>query len=205
MDISGIIDEVLGTSTYIGDYAYRDLIQYAKSQSLHGVGISDEKSQKFIIIFEKGDPAGVMLIDSKGTLFGETAAYHLQDRDRFELFSTDQSIASALASRCRVFDKIHLEKRLSDDLPIIGGKRQSPGVLCLIIVRDGVVQSGMRVSIRKGRQVIGTDNTTEDGRACFRLLNGRYDCVIMDRAQEMYTFMVDFKDPYAESVIDIGG
>ena len=27
----------------------------------------------------------------------------------------------------------------------------------------------------------------------------------VDRAQEVYTFMVDFNDRYAESVIEIGG
>ena len=205
MDLSNIIDEVLGNSAYIGDFNYRDLIRYAGSTSLNGIGVSDEKSQKFIIVFENGSPAGVILIEDKGALFGEKAAYHLQDSHNFELFSTDPAITSALASRCRVFDKVHLEKPLAEDLPTLGGIRHSPGVLCLVILRDGVEQSGMRVSIRKGRQVIGTDTTTDDGRACFKLLNGRYDCVIMDRSQEMYTFMVDFKDSYAESVIDIGG
>lgn len=204
MDVSTVIDEVLGASTYVGNFRFDELMLRVKSQLINGLGVSDENQKKLIIIFEKGDPAGAILIEEKGALFGEKAAYHLQDRNDFELFSTEPSLVSALVSRSRVYDRMHIEKRLSDNLPTIGPKKSSPGVLCLIILKDGALQSGMRVSIRKGRQVIGNDITADDGRACFKLLNGRYDCVVVDRSQEMYTFMVDFKDRYAESTIDIG-
>jgi hypothetical protein len=205
MNITTLIDEILGTSTYVGVFSYADLLKYGKSHAISGVGVSDDKTQKFIIAFEKGEPTGVILIEEKGALFGEKAAYLLQEKNNFELFSTEPSLVNALASRCRVFDKIHLQNRLAEDLPSIGERKHSPGVLCLTIVRNGTVQSGMRVSIRKGRQVIGNDITTSDGRASFKLLNGKYDCVVLDKTQEVYTFMIDFKDAYAESIIDIGG
>jgi len=205
MNITTLIDEILGTSTYIGEFSYNDLLQYAKAHEIHGVGVSDDQTQKFVIAFEKGEPNGVILIEEKGALYGEKAAYMLGDKNNFELFSTEPSLVNALASRCRVFDKIHVQSRLAEDLPSIGQRKHSPGVLCLTIVRNGAVQSGMRVSIRKGRQVIGNDITTTDGRASFKLLNGRYDCVVLDKTQEVYTFMIDFKDPYSESIIDIGG
>jgi hypothetical protein len=49
------------------------------------------------------------------------------------------------------------------------------------------------------------DMTTGDGKVCFRLINGRYDCMVIDRENELYPFMVDFKDRHAETEIDIGG
>lgn len=205
MDVNNVIDEVLGASKYIGDFSFDELLKTASSALVDGVAVSEESNQKFIIIFEKGELSGVILLDEKGALFGEQAALMLQNRDLFELFAAEPSIVSALAARSRVFDTLHILRRLSDDLPSIGGKKQRPGVLCLVIQREGVLQSGMRVTVRKGRQIIGSDITTEDGKACFKLLNGRYDCVVLDRSQESYTFMIDFKDRYTESIIDIGG
>lgn len=205
MDVNNVIDEVLGTSKYVGDFSFDELVKTASSQAADGVAVSEESDQKFIIIFEKGELTGVILIDEKGALYGEQAALMLQNRDHFELFATEPSIVGALAARSRVFDTMHILRRLSNDLPSIGGRQQRPGVLCLVIQRDGALQSGMRVTVRKGRQIIGSDTTTEDGKACFKLLSGRYDCVVLDRTQESYTFMIDFKDRYTESIIDIGG
>ena len=205
MDVNNVIDEVLGASKYIGDFSFDELMKTAASQAVDGVAVSDESGQKFIIIFEKGDLSGVIHIDDKGALFGEQAALMLQNRNHFEFFAAEPSIVTALAARSRIFDTMHIRRRLSDDLPSIGGRQQRPGVLCLVIQRDGALQSGMRVTVRKGRQIIGSDITTDDGRACFKLLSGRYDCVVLDRAQESYTFMIDFKDRYTESIIDIGG
>jgi len=205
MDVNNVIDEVLGASKYIGDFSFDELLKTASSALVDGVAVSEESNQKFIIIFEKGELTGVILIDEKGALFGEQAALMLQNRDHFEFFSTDPSLVAALAARSRVFDTMHILGRLSDDLPSIGGRQQRPGVLCLVIQKDGELQSGMRVTVRKGRQIIGSDITTGDGKACFKLLSGRYDCVVLDRAQESYTFMIDFKDRYTESIIEIGG
>jgi len=172
---------------------------------VNGIGVNDENDRKFYLVFEDGAAEGAIFTDSKGTLFGDKAAILLTGQETFELFEVSQSIVSALASRCRIFDKSHVKKRLDDDLPSFGGIHRSPGILCLTLARGGVPQPGIRVSIKKGRQIIASDITTTDGKVCFKLLNGTYDCLAVDRAQEIYTFMVDFNDRYVESVIEIGG
>ncbi|HXW99255.1 MAG TPA: hypothetical protein VEI51_05995 [Methanomicrobiales archaeon] len=204
-EIIQIIDEVLSTSTYVASYAYPELMEYADSHAVNGIGVHDENDRKFYIVFEGGAPEGVIFTDSKGTLFGDKAAILLTGQEAFELFQVSQPVVNALASRCRIFDRSHVKKRLDEDLPSFGGIHRSPGILCLTLAREGVPQQGIRVSIKKGRQIIASDITTTDGKVCFKLLNGTYDCTAIDRSQETYTFMVDFNDRYAESVIEIGG
>ncbi|HVN66338.1 MAG TPA: hypothetical protein VMT31_06975 [Methanomicrobiales archaeon] len=204
-EIIQIIDEVLSTSSYVASYGYPELMEYAGSHAVDGIGVHDENDRKFYIVFEAGSPEGVIFSDSKGTLFGDKAAILLTGEESFELFTVSPSIVNALTSRCRIFDKSHVKKRLDDNLPSFGGIHRSPGILCLTLAREGIPQPGIRVSIKKGRQIIASDITTTDGKVCFKLLNGTYDCTAVDRTQEMYTFMVDFNDRYAESVIEIGG
>ena len=204
-EIIQIIDEVLSTSSYVGSYGYAELMTYTASRALNGVGVHDENDRKFYVVFEEGAPEGVIFTDTKGTLFGDKAAILLTGQETFELFDVGKSIVSALASRCRIFDKSHVKKRLDENLPSFGGIHRSPGVLCLTLAKEGVPQQGIRVSIKKGRQIIASDITTTDGKVCFKLLTGTYDCMAVDRAQEVFTFVVDFNDRYAESVIEIGG
>lgn len=204
-EIASIIDEVLSNATFVASYPFDELIRCAEESDVNGIGVFEEKDRKFFLMFEGGQPEGVIYMDSKGTLFGDKAAILLSGKETFEFFQVSQPVVNALASRCRIFDKSHVKKRLSEELPTFGGKRQSPGVLCLVIMKDGVTQTGIRVSIKKGRQIIASDMTTSDGKVCFKLLNGKYDCTAVDRDQAMYTFMVDFNHRYAETTIEIGG
>ena len=204
-EIISIIDEVLSNATFVASYSYDELIRCAQEQGVNGIGVFEEKDRKFFLMFEGGQPEGAIYVDPKGTLFGDKAAYLLSGKETFEFFQVSQPVVNALASRCRVFDKSHLKRRLMEEIPNFGGKKQSPGVLCLIIVRDGATLTGIRVSIKKGRQIIASDMTTSDGKVCFKLLNGKYDCTAVDREQGMYTFMVDFNHRYAETTIEIGG
>lgn len=206
MDIVKIIDEILGTSNYDRDYNYDDLLTQGKQRKINGIAVSSEKNQKFFIVFQDGEPEGVIVHDDeKGTLYGDKAAFLLQGTENFELFMVNSEITKALASRCRVFDRSHVKKRMDESLPAIGGKKHSIGVLCVTILKNSRPQKGVRVSIRRGRQELMNEMTTGDGKVCFRLMNGRYDCMVIDRENELYPFMVDFKDSHAETEIDIGG
>ena len=136
---------------------------------------------------------------------GKAQADELKDFLR-HLDSLEKNGAKKVRELSREDDSVMARlERLDDDLPSFGGIHRSPGILCLTLAREGIPQPGIRVSIKKGRQIIASDITTTDGKVCFKLLNGTYDCTAVDRAQEMYTFMVDFNDRYAESVIEIGG
>lgn len=205
MDIVKTLDEILGISSYDKDYSYEDLLKYSQKQKVNGIAVAGEKNQKLFIIIDNGEPEGVIVSDEKGTLFGDKAALLLQGTENYELFIVNPEITKALASRCRVFDKSHLKKRMNESLPAIGGKKHSIGVLCVTILKNGQPQKGVRVSIRRGRQELLNEMTTGDGKVCFRLMNGRYDCMVIDRENELYPFMIDFKDRHAETEIDIGG
>ncbi|MDD1672107.1 MAG: hypothetical protein LUO82_03800 [Methanomicrobiales archaeon] len=205
MDIIKIIDEILGTSSYDRDYYFEDLLTQSQQRKINGIAVSGEKNQKLFIVFQDGEPEGVIVNDEKGTLFGDKAAFLLQGTENFELFIVNPEITKALASRCRVFDRSHVKKRMNESLPALGGKKHSIGVLCVTILKNGHPQKGVRVSIRRGRQELMNEMTTGDGKVCFRLMNGRYDCMVIDRENESYPFMVDFKDRHAETEIDIGG
>lgn len=205
MDIVKVIDEILGTSSYDRDYYFEDLLTQSQQRKTNGIAVSGEKNQKLFIVFQDGEPEGVIVHDEKGTLFGDKAAFLLQGTENFELFIVNPEITKALASRCRVFDRSHVKKRMNESLPALGGKKHSIGVLCVTILKNSHPQKGVRVSIRRGRQELMNEMTTGDGKVCFRLMNGRYDCMVIDRENELYPFMVDFKDRHAETEIDIGG
>ncbi len=204
-NIVKLIDEILGASSYEKDYSFDDLLDHAKKLKISGIAVAGEKNQKFFVVFSDGEPEGVIVHDEKGTLFGDKAAYLIEGAENYELFLVNPEITRALASRCRVFDQNLMKKHLNESLPSIGGKKRSIGVLCIQILRNGQPQKGVRVSIRRGRQELLNDMTTGDGKVCFRLMNGRYDCMVIDRENELYPFMVDFKDRRADTEIDIGG
>jgi hypothetical protein len=205
MQIAELFERVISNSKYIGNFAFDDLMQQMQSPIQSGLAIAEEGSKNYILVFVKGEPEGAALIDENGVLFGNKAVYLLNQNAVFKLFLIDGEFGESLAASCKVYDKSHLRKSITEELPTVGGKKQTLGKLCIIVRKNGELQQGMRVSIRRGRQVLASDVTTVDGRVCFKLLNGRYDCVVMDRLQNLYRFMIDFKDRFVETVVDVGG
>ncbi len=206
MDINNLIDEILKQSIYLGCFSFDELLHYSAVHSPNGVGISKDGAQTFLLAMSGGEPAGAILVDEKGTLFGDKAVYLLQGTEQFHLYQVAPQIVDTLVSRCRVYNKSHLKNSARFDIPTIGGgTKQRVGVLCLTIRKQQVPLAGVHVSIRKGKRVLSTEVTDRDGRVCFRLLNGRYVSVVTDRTGELTRFAIDFYEPQAESVVDIGG
>jgi hypothetical protein len=206
MDINDLMAEILRQSTHEGCFTLGELLHYSSVRSLTGIGVSKEKTHTFFLVLSGGEPDGAIFVDEKGTLFGDSAVLHLTGSEEFEFFLVAQPIVDALTARCRVFEKCHLKKNGSLDIPTIGAPtRQRVGVLCLT-VRDGRAPlAGAHVSIRKGKLVITSDVTDSAGRVCFRLLNGRYMCVVSDRNGERTRCIVEFHEPQVETCVDIGG
>jgi hypothetical protein len=206
MDINGLMDEILQQSTCKGRFTLNELLHYSTTQSPTGVAVFKEKGHTFFLVISGGEANGAMFVDEKGTLFGDSAVLRLTGKEEFELFPVMPSIADALVSRCRVFDKSHLKKNGRLDIPTIGTPtRQRIGVLCLT-VRDGEKPlAGAHVAIRKGKVVMTGDVTDSAGRVCFRLLNGRYMCVVSDRLGERTRCIIEFHEPQVEACSDIGG
>ncbi len=206
MDIHGLVDEILVQSTYEGRFTLDELLRYGTVHSLTGIGVSKEKKHTFFLVLSGGEPDGAMFVDEKGTLFGDAAVLHLTGGEEFELSLVTPQIVDALVSRCRVFEKSHLKKNSRFDIPTIGApNRQRVGVLCLTVRDSQAPLAGAHVAIRKGKVVITSDVTDSGGRVCFRLLNGRYMCVVSDRIGERTRRIIEFHEPQVEACVDIGG
>jgi hypothetical protein len=206
MEINDLMAEVLGQSLCEGRFTYEELLHYSAAHSLSGIGVSRGEASDFFLIISRGEPDGAILVDGMGTLFGDLAALHLTGDETFELYPVAQTVVDALTSRCRVFEKSHLKKNGRLDIPIVGTPEgQRVGVLCLTVC-DGVKPlAGGRVTIRKGRVMLASDVTDNAGRVCFRLLNGRYMCIVSDRIEERTRCVVEFHEPRVEVSIDIRG
>lgn len=205
MEIADLFEKVIANSHYAGNFEYDDLLQYMQSTGQNGMALAEEASNNFILIFVRGEPEGAAYIDEHGLLFGNRAVYLLDHTKVFRLFLVESEFVESLAARCKVYDKSHLRRRLGKNLPTLGGKKRMLGTLCIFVVRGDTTAAGVRVLLRKGRLVIGTDITGEDGRVCFKVLNDRYDIIVTDRARKVYKFMVEFTGQFSESQVDISG
>ena len=206
MAINDLVDEILEQSTHEGCFTLSELLHYSNIHSLTGMGISKDSTHTFFLVFSRGEPDGAVFADEKGTLFGDSAVLHLADGEEFDLYLVAPPIADALVSRCRVFEKSHLKRNGRLDIPTIGAPtRQRVGVLCLTVYDGQTPLAGAHVSVRKGKLVITSDVTDSGGRVCFRLLNGRYMCVVSDRTGERTRCIVEFHEPQVETRVDIGG
>ncbi|MDD4254965.1 MAG: hypothetical protein PHP59_06255 [Methanofollis sp.] len=204
MKIMDVINEILGQSRYLGSFPYCEMAQRAGSEE-GAIGVFVDGLRNSVVLFSCGEPSGAIYGDEVGALYGDPAALKILEMGEYELYATEKRIVDMIVARCRVFNRSHFPHQLTSDIPEFGGERKSPGILSIVVEKENSPQSGMRVSIRKGRHVLLTDTTTGDGRASFRLLNGRYDVIVVDRAQEVYTFMVDFHGSRSELVIELGG
>lgn len=204
MEIMNAINEVLGQSRYLGSYPYHLTVKQVQNES-GAIAVFVDNDRSSVILFFHGEPAGAIYRDTLGTLFGDAAVLKISDRDSYDLYAADPASVEIVVARCRVFNRGHFPHQLSADIPEIGMKRRMPGVLSLLIVRGGAEQSGVRVSIKKGRQVLASDVTTGDGKVSFRLMNGPYDVVVASKAEEVYSFLVDFNGKQSELIIELDG
>jgi len=206
MDIIDLMGQILKQSEYEGRFTLDEVLHYSSVHSLTGIGVSGEGAHAFFLVLFGGEPDGAILVDEKGTLFGDAAVLHLTGGETFDLSRVSPPVIEALVSRCRVFEKSHLKKNGRLDIPTIGTPiRQRVGVLCLTVRNSREPLGGAHVSIRKGKLVITSDVTDSRGRVCFRLLNGRYMCVVSDRNTERTRCIIEFHDPQVEMCVDIGG
>ena len=194
MDIIDLMGQILKQSEYEGRFTLDEVLHYSSVHSLTGIGVSGEGAHAFYLVLYGGEPDGAILVDEKGTLFGDAAVLHLTGGETFDLSRVSPPVIEALVSRCRV------------DIPTIGTPiRQRVGILCLTVRGGEEPLGGAHVSIRKGKLVITSDVTDSKGRVCFRLLNGRYMCVVSDRNTERTRCIIEFHEPQVEMCVDIGG
>ncbi len=183
---------LLAGSTRLGTYMLSDLLTFAQSKSINGIAVAVSGNREFDLALLDGEAEGAILIDEKGELYGDKAVMLLSGKETFELYDIKKDLVEAVAMGCRILEKGHLARRSMDVIPEIGKKSDGLGVISIAVHHNDDPQNGVRVSIRKDMQVICSDVTTQNGVVSFKLLYGKYDCIVQDRAMMISTFHIIF-------------
>jgi len=203
MKIQEIIGTLLAGSTRLGTYTLPDLIQFAQKQEINGIGVAVTGDREFDLILIAGGPEGAILVDDKGALYGDKAVMLLSGAEQFELYDVRSDLVEAVAMGCRILEKGHIRKSGMDIIPEIGKKADGLGALSVAVQRNGEPQNGVRVSIRKDGQMITNDITTNNGTVGFKILYGKYDCVVQDRSMMLHTFHIIFDPGHTRITLEI--
>lgn len=190
-----------------GRFTPGELLHHSTARFLTRTRVSGGEPHTFFLNFSGDEPDSAILVNEKRDLYGDPAVLYLDDTEELGLYLMAPPVADALTSRTRIFGKNHLKRNGRLDIPIISAAptRWWGGVPCLTIYDSQAPLAAAHVAIRKGKLVITSDVTDLRGRVCFRLLNGRYICVISDRTGERRRSIVEFYKPQVEICIDVGG
>jgi hypothetical protein len=203
MKIQELIGTLLAGSTRLGTYPLPELIKFAQSKIINGIAVATGGDREFDLVLLDGEPEGAILIEEKGILYGDKAVMLLSGTENFELYEVKRDLVEAVAMGCHILEKGHICKSSMDIIPEIGRRSDGLGVLSVAVQRNGEPQNGIRVSIRKDMQMICNDITTQNGTVGFKLLYGKYDCIVQDRAMMISTFHIIFDAGHTRITLEI--
>jgi hypothetical protein len=203
MKIQELISTIQAGSTRLGTFTLPELIRFAKSENINGMAVSASGDRQFALALLDGEPEGAILIDDKGTLFGDKAVMLLSGNEKFELYDVRRDLVESVSIGCHILEKSHICKSRRDFIPEIGRKSEGLGVLSIAVQRNGEHLNGVQVSIRKDLRIICNDTTTQNGTVSFKLLYGKYDCIIRDRATMISTFPIIFDVSHTQITLEI--
>lgn len=203
MEISELLETILKGSKYLGTFPLAELLQFAASRSINGIGVAKDATRGRYLAFVNGEPEGAIYIDPSGTLYGDKAIMKIGGGEQFVLCDVKPDIVDALVMGCRVFEKSHIKQSTTYMVPEIGVKREGIGVLTITVRRESIPLNGVRVSLRKDGQIVGSDSTTGTGAVSFRVMHGTYTCMVQDRSQTVTNFQVKFDELHPTITIDL--
>jgi hypothetical protein len=203
MKIQELIGTLLAGSTRLGSFTLPELVKFTQAQSVNGIAVAVSGDREFDLAILDGEPEGAILIEEKGTLYGDKAVMLLSGNEKFELYDVKRDLVEAVAVGCRIMEKGHICKTGMDIIPEIGRKSDGLGVISIAVQRSGEPQNGVRVSIRREGQMICNDITTQNGTVGFKLLFGKYDCVVQDRTMMIHTFHIIFDPGHMRITLEI--
>jgi len=203
MKIQELIGTILAGSTRLGAFTLSELLRFTQTKNMNGIAVSTFGDREFDLAILDGEPEGAILIDEKGILYGDKAVMLLTGTEKFELYDVKPDLVEAVVMGCRILEKGHIRKSSMDMIPEIGRKSDGLGVLSVAVQRNGEPQNGVRVSIRKEGQMITNDITTQNGTVDFKLLYGKYDCIVQDRAMMLSTFHIIFDIGHSRITLEI--
>jgi hypothetical protein len=199
-----ILGELIKGASPLGHFPIIELMAYAGQRQISGVACATDGEKRYYILFSRGEPEGAELFDEQGSLFGNAATYHLKGTEKFAFYSLDPAVADRLILRCRVFDKSHLKKNFSVNLPQIGKKSVGIGIFSMQVTGEGKPLAGIQVTIRKDGQVLGSDMTNKEGKVSFKLIHGRYECVVSGKGYSLRAYDFVFGPGQPEGVLELG-
>ena len=201
MKIQEIIGTLIAGSTRLGTFTLPELMKFSPSRNINGIAVAVSGDREFDLAILDGEPEGAILAEEKGTLYGDKAIMLLSGNEKFELYNVERDLVEAVAMGCRILEKSLIRKNKIDIIPEIGKKGDGLGVLSIAVQRDDQPQNGVRVSIRKDGQMICNDITTQNGMVTFKLLYGKYDCIVQDRAMMISTFHIIFDPDHSRIIL----
>jgi hypothetical protein len=203
MKIQDTIDKILKGSQPMGTFPLPELLRFATEYSVNGIAVYRENEKQQYLAILDGEAEGAIFIDDKGTLYGDKAVMLIKGGESFTLHDVNPELVDAVVSGCRIFEKSHLKKGKTDEIPEFGKKSDGLGVFTLTLQMNDEALNGVRVSIRKEGKVVGSDVTTEDGSVGFKLMHGKYDVIVHDRNHKLTTFHVLFEESSSHKFLQL--
>lgn len=203
MKIQEMIEKILIGSSPLGTFTFPELLKAAVKGKTNGIAIFKEGEKEQFLAFLAGDAEGAIFIDEKGTLYGDKAVMLFTGDESFTLYNVNPDLVDAVVAGCRLFEKAHLKKGKTSDMPEFGMKSTGIGIYKITVKRDDIPQNGVRVSIRKDGQIVGSDVSTDDGSVGFRILHGKYDVIVQDRNQQLTIYPVVFDESRQHKILQL--
>jgi hypothetical protein len=201
--IRDLLENIFKGSKYVGGYTLHDLFQYTSLRRTNGIAVAKESNHENYLAFIDGEAEGAIYIDETGSLYSDKAVMMIKGHEKFELYDVKPDVVDAVVMGSRIFEKTHLRKSSPSVIQEIGKKSEGMGVLRLTILKDNVPQNGVNVSVRSQGKILGSDITTDEGDVSFKLTFGKYECIVMDRAQTLTSFFIKFDDPNSKIPLDL--
>jgi len=203
MEINEFLELQVNTTTGKGPLKFGELREFTARGLQNGVAVAPIGKGRIYLLFRKGEPEGAVMLDEHGILVGDKAVFLLKGGESFEFHTADPEAIDLYILSCRIFDKSHMTHNISRALPTIERKNEGTGAFVIRILRGQVPQAGLHVSMRTQGRVVGSDVTTPEGKAYFKVLFGDYDCVVMDRERKIRVFPVKVHTKGSEVTVDI--
>ncbi len=199
-----VLESLVADSPGEGPVGLQALLDLARNKGLSGIAKAESGEQHFYILFYEGEPDGAVLHDPKGTLFGNKAVFLLKGSEKFIFHPANPQIVERMILGCRVFDKNIFNRGRTRDIPQMKRVDETgAGVLVIRVIQSDAPVPGQRLSIRKGGQIIANDFTSAEGKISFRLLFGRYECVVHMRDLSTKVYEFDFHAGLLNQVVTL--
>lgn len=202
MKIQELIGKLLAGATRRGTCTLPELVRSGPPGDTNGIAVSVSDGREFYLAILDGEPEGAILVEDKGTLYGDRAVMMLSGTETFDLYDVRRDYVEAVVMGCRILEKGHIRRGMGM-IPEVGRKSDGLGLLSVAVRRNGEPQNGVQVAIRKDMVMMCNDVTTQDGTVRFKLLHGKYDCIVHDRTMKISTFPIIFDSAHNRITLEI--